>query len=63
MKSIEWLPNYSADHYTGPAMRVGAGVSLEEFYHAAEDHDVTAVGGECSVSLSITTFPYALINP
>ncbi|CAO2654534.1 Nn.00g112670.m01.CDS01 [Neocucurbitaria sp. VM-36] len=31
-----------------PAIRVGAGVSLGEFYQAAEDHGVTAVGGECS---------------
>ncbi|KAF2703716.1 FAD-binding domain-containing protein [Pleomassaria siparia CBS 279.74] len=41
---IEWLPNYTTQYYTGPAIRVGAGVSVGEFYQAAENHDVTIVG-------------------
>ncbi|KAF2796591.1 isoamyl alcohol oxidase-like protein [Melanomma pulvis-pyrius CBS 109.77] len=48
MKTIQWLPKYTTKYYTGPALKVGAGVSLDEFYQAADNHDVTVVGGECS---------------
>lgn len=51
LKGIEWMPDFAVDRYRGPAFRVGAGVTLGELYQAAEDHDVTAVGGECSVRL------------
>ncbi|KAF2650999.1 FAD binding domain protein [Lophiostoma macrostomum CBS 122681] len=48
MKQIDWLPDYQSDYYSGAAMRVSAGVSLKEYYQAAEDRGVTVVGGECS---------------
>jgi hypothetical protein len=50
MKQIDWLPEYETEYYSGAAIRIAAGVSLEEYYQAAEDHGVTVVGGECSVS-------------
>ncbi|KAF2195140.1 FAD-binding domain-containing protein [Zopfia rhizophila CBS 207.26] len=47
LKKIEYLPDFKNDYYSGPAMRVGAGVSLYEYYTAADVNNVTAVGGEC----------------
>lgn len=52
LKSIEWVPDFTADQYHGPTFRVGARVSLGEFYHVAEDHGVAAVGGDCSVRVA-----------
>jgi hypothetical protein len=49
LKSISFISNYSSPYYTGPVMKVGAGVELEEYYKAAKNYGVTAVGGECSV--------------
>ncbi|KAF4973619.1 hypothetical protein FSARC_159 [Fusarium sarcochroum] len=45
-KSIEYFKNFKTDSYSGPALKVGAGVISSELYEAAEKYDVTAVGGE-----------------
>jgi FAD/FMN-containing dehydrogenase len=53
LKKINFIAHYSDGYYTGPALKVGAGVSLEEYYRAAKNYGVTVVGGECSVSSPI----------
>ncbi|KAF2201703.1 FAD binding domain-containing protein [Delitschia confertaspora ATCC 74209] len=44
-KQIEFLLNYQGDGYAGPAMKVGAGVTVREVYAAAEKNGVSALGG------------------
>lgn len=46
LKSIKFYNEYKAGGYTGPALRVGAGVLSHELYEAADKYGVTAVGGE-----------------
>ncbi|KAM5341951.1 hypothetical protein ACJ41O_014982 [Fusarium nematophilum] len=45
-KSIQYLRAYKTSSYSGPALKVGAGVVGAELYEAAEKYGVTAVGGE-----------------
>ncbi|KAL9573302.1 hypothetical protein ACKAV7_002987 [Fusarium commune] len=45
-KSIQFLKSYKAKSYSGPALKVGAGVVVSELYEAAERYGITAVGGE-----------------
>jgi len=45
-KSIDYLKTYKTKSYSGPALKVGAGVIGIELYQAAEQYGVTAVGGE-----------------
>ncbi|EAQ88320.1 hypothetical protein CHGG_04939 [Chaetomium globosum CBS 148.51] len=47
LKDIEFLADYNCRGYSGPAFRLGSGVVTEEIYAAAEEHDVTVVGGMC----------------
>ncbi|KAI8635086.1 putative 6-hydroxy-D-nicotine oxidase [Xylariaceae sp. FL1651] len=47
LKSIEFIENYTAYGYAGPAMKLGAGVEVGELYAAADKYGVSAVGGEC----------------
>ncbi|KAF5004969.1 hypothetical protein FDECE_8565 [Fusarium decemcellulare] len=48
LKKIELLKDYkSAGSYSGPALKVGAGVQVVELYEAANKYGYTAVGGEC----------------
>ncbi|RSL67956.1 hypothetical protein CEP54_003037 [Fusarium duplospermum] len=48
LKKIELLKAYkSAGSYSGPALKVGAGVQVFELYEAANKYGYTAVGGEC----------------
>lgn len=48
MKSIKHLPNYrSAGGYSGPALKVGAGIEVRDVYEAADKLGYTAVAGEC----------------
>ena len=49
-KDITFIPNYSADGYSGPAFKSGSGVQAGELYAAAKQHNVTVVGGEGEVS-------------
>ncbi|MCJ1396147.1 hypothetical protein MMC18_009036 [Xylographa bjoerkii] len=46
LRSIELL-NYTSSHYTGPAIRMGAGVRGFEAYTAAYTHGLRIVGGFC----------------
>lgn len=47
MKSISLMKNYSNSGYTGPAIRLGAGVSGIEAYTFAHSHGLVVVGGNC----------------
>ncbi|EXF83009.1 hypothetical protein CFIO01_08050 [Colletotrichum fioriniae PJ7] len=46
LKSINFYKTYTTTSYSGPALKVGAGVQGFELYEAAEKFGVTAVGGE-----------------
>ncbi|KAE8829711.1 hypothetical protein HRS9122_09526 [Pyrenophora teres f. teres] len=46
LKSAEVL-NYTSSRYTGPAMRLGAGMQVLEIYKFAAAHGLRAVGGTC----------------
>jgi FAD/FMN-containing dehydrogenase len=45
-KGIQFFKAYKTKGYSGPALKVGAGVLGAELYQAAEKYGVTAVGGE-----------------
>ncbi|KAG8666631.1 hypothetical protein FPOAC2_11747 [Fusarium poae] len=45
-KSIEYIENYKTTSYSGPAMKVAAGVISSELYEAADKYGATVVGGE-----------------
>ncbi|KAJ3458156.1 hypothetical protein MRS44_012265 [Fusarium solani] len=45
-KSIQYFRSFKAGSWSGPALKVGAGVVGFELYEAAEKYGVTAVGGE-----------------
>lgn len=44
LKDIEYLPNYEGPGYSGPAMKLAAGVSVREVYEVAEKNNVTVLG-------------------
>ncbi|KAK2057889.1 FAD binding domain-containing protein [Colletotrichum caudatum] len=46
LNSIQYLENHRQDSYSGPALKLGAGVRAFEVYEAANKFGVTAVGGE-----------------
>ncbi|KAI0866916.1 putative 6-hydroxy-D-nicotine oxidase [Xylaria cubensis] len=47
LKSIDYIEHYTGRDYTGPAMKLGAGIEVGELYAAADKYGVSAVGGEC----------------
>jgi len=47
LKTVSFLSNYKGRHYSGPAMRLGAGVQAQEAYAAASAHGYRVVGGSC----------------
>ncbi|PHH64520.1 hypothetical protein CDD81_4299 [Ophiocordyceps australis] len=47
MKEMTFL-NYSSPEYTGPAVKMGAGVQAFEAYTAAASHGLRVVGGACA---------------
>lgn len=49
LRSIELLEEYKADggRYTGPALKMGAGVLVQEAYAFGEEAGLTIVAGEC----------------
>ena len=63
LKQIEYLPNYKIGNYSGPAMKAGAGVTVQEVYRAAEANQGTIQGGICEVSdlREILIFPTLMI--
>lgn len=54
LKKLEYFPNLKIPGYSGPAMKVGAGVTVREVYAEAHRHAVSALGGICEVSSSQT---------
>lgn len=50
LKDIQFLADYNCRGYKGPAFKIGSGVETEDVYKAAEQNNVTVVGGECRVS-------------
>ncbi|KAM0811389.1 putative Fad-dependent isoamyl alcohol oxidase [Seiridium cardinale] len=47
LKSTEFIPSYNSSHYSGPAIKLGAGVEGFEAYMAAHDTGNRIVGGSC----------------
>ncbi|KAK7917502.1 FAD binding domain-containing protein [Apiospora marii] len=47
LKSMELLDHYSSSEYTGPAIKLGAGVESLEAYKFADSHGLNVVGGNC----------------
>ncbi|KAL8359239.1 hypothetical protein RB601_007976 [Gaeumannomyces tritici] len=48
LKAIEVMDNYSSPYYTGPAIKLGAGVLAVEAYLAAHERGYRVVGGTCA---------------
>lgn len=46
LKSLEYLPDYQDSIYSGPAVKMGAGIQAFEIYEFANANNFTAVGGE-----------------
>jgi hypothetical protein len=46
LKTTE-LVNHTSAHYTGSALKMGAGVQAFEAYAAAHSNGVQVLGGEC----------------
>lgn len=53
LKNIEYIPDFEAEGYSGKAFKIGAGVTVEEIYRAADAHGVSVQGGVCPVCLRI----------
>ncbi|KAF9630333.1 putative fad fmn-containing isoamyl alcohol oxidase protein [Lasiodiplodia theobromae] len=47
LKSLSLITNYTSPTYTGPAIRIGAGVQGGEAYALASSAGLAVVGGEC----------------
>ncbi|KAH7409764.1 hypothetical protein DE146DRAFT_604491 [Phaeosphaeria sp. MPI-PUGE-AT-0046c] len=47
MRSIELVENWQSSLYTGPALKVGAGVESYEAFEFASSHNLMVVGGNC----------------
>jgi hypothetical protein len=52
LKNIEAV-NHTSTAYTGPAMKMGAGVQAFEAYAAAHKASLSVLGGEC-ITVGIT---------
>lgn len=50
LKNLEYFPGLEIPGYSGPAMKVGAGVTVREVYAEADRDDISALGGICEVS-------------
>lgn len=44
MRDIDFLPDYKGPGYSGPALKLAAGVTVREAYEAAEKYNVTILG-------------------
>lgn len=49
LKDIEHLAEYKTKDYSGPALKAGAGVTVQEVYRVAEAQGGTVLGGVCEV--------------
>ena len=52
LKDITYYPHLDVPSYSGPVMKIGAGVTVKEVYQAAHRNNVSALGGICEVSRS-----------
>lgn len=50
LKSIDYIPQWQGQSWDGPAVRMGAGVTVSDMYVWAHEQGLTLIGGECSVS-------------
>lgn len=48
MKDTKYLSAYKSPRYSGPAMKVGAGIQVEDAYRAAHSYNHLVVGGDCA---------------
>ena len=63
LKDIEYIPEYDGPGYQGPALKVGAGVTVKEVYEAADKHDGIVLGGICEVRESfLHPFPFSVMH-
>jgi hypothetical protein len=51
LKDKEYIEKYETKDYTGPAVKLGAGVQAAEANTFSKEHNVTLVGGEGKVSI------------
>ena len=56
MDKIDFIPNYEGPGYSGPAMKLSAGVLVRHVYEAAEKHGVTVLGAVSWVSDLVTVY-------
>lgn len=47
-KDVEFYENYETSVYSGPALKIGAGLENKELFAAADKYGVTGVGGLCT---------------
>lgn len=52
LKNLEFHPLIKIPRYSGPAMKVGAGVTVREMYAEAHKNNVSALGGICEVNIA-----------
>jgi FAD/FMN-containing dehydrogenase len=52
LKEIDYIANYKSSSYSGPAVKMGAGVQAHEIYEKANELGFTVVGGEGKVCRS-----------
>jgi hypothetical protein len=50
LKDITYYPSLDVPTYSGPAMKIGAGVTVREVYREADRNGVSVLGGICEVS-------------
>ncbi|KAI3332375.1 isoamyl alcohol oxidase [Xylariaceae sp. AK1471] len=48
MKDVKYMSSYNSTWYTGPAMKLGAGIQVEEAYMASHAYNSLVVGGDCA---------------
>jgi FAD/FMN-containing dehydrogenase len=51
LKEITYLPSYKTKGYSGKAFKVGAGVTVQEIYRAADARGTVVQGGICEVRI------------
>lgn len=44
VRDVDFLPDYKGPGYSGPALKLAAGVTAREAYEAAEKYNVTILG-------------------
>ncbi|KAI1389103.1 FAD/FMN-containing isoamyl alcohol oxidase MreA [Hypoxylon trugodes] len=47
LKSMELIQDFKDENYTGPAVKISAGVRVVEAYEFADSHNLIVVGGNC----------------